>query len=453
MKISRIYIKIFLSFILLLFVTEIMIFGLFKHLALDPGHRRYGKIIEIVAEVTHPYITRAMKGPEREGLQNYLAELARRSGLQVWITEHEKITFKTFSGERPRLEGKILVMDKKTYQVRRERHRMVFLLTLPFSEKKGDAIHLFYRAPRGSLHETDFLKGLLLIGFILALILFPFARYISRPLKKLRDSALRISRGHLDERVDISGKDEIGQLGGAFNAMAANLEKMVNGTREMAASISHELRSPLARLRVAAEMIEEKAHMQEVNLPEHLFAAVNEEIEEMDRLIGRILDLEKVEMRNASREKIILAFNELLSDALERFSDLFARRSMKLQADIQEDNFYLPAIREDLSMAVNCILDNTARYAPEGSPVTVALAKQENKIIFSVTNRAFDFPPEKIKEVFTPFAKMHEASGAGLGLSLVKKVVENHGGTVEARCSEENFTIEVILPLVPGADK
>lgn len=330
----------------------------------------------------------------------------------------------------------------------RERHRMIFKVIIPLkSEGSNESLVIFYNARNYQLHETRFLRGLIIIGVILALLLFPFARYISRPLKKLRDSALRISRGHLDERVDIAGKDEIGQLGSAFNRMAENLENMVQGTREMTANISHEIRSPLARLRVAAEILEEKARMQEVDLPERIFNTFNSEIEEIDHLVGQILNLAKVELRNASIEKETVSFSELLEESLERFRDLFNKKDLELNRTISTDPLPVSLVKEDITMALSCLLDNAVRYSAEKSSVVVSLVSDENEIILSIDNRTEDFHEKDLEEIFEPFKRFNNSPGAGLGLSLVKKVVENHSGSVSAFFRDSIFSIRVYLPV------
>lgn len=433
---------------LLLVVSEILIFGLFKHLAIDAAHKRYGNILEAVLSVTKPFVAEQLKGQGREGFFQYLQNISNESGLQIWIEDDKEVTFKTYGDKQPQLKEGIQTSRKKLYTFMRERHRMIFKVIIPLkSEGSNESLVIFYNARNYQLHETRFLRGLIIIGVILALLLFPFARYISRPLKKLRDSALRISRGHLDERVDIAGKDEIGQLGSAFNRMAENLENMVQGTREMTANISHEIRSPLARLRVAAEILEEKARMQEVDLPERIFNTFNSEIEEIDHLVGQILNLAKVELRNASIEKETVSFSELLEESLERFRDLFNKKDLELNRTISTDPLPVSLVKEDITMALSCLLDNAVRYSAEKSSVVVSLVSDENEIILSIDNRTEDFHEKDLEEIFEPFKRFNNSPGAGLGLSLVKKVVENHSGSVSAFFRDSIFSIRVYLPV------
>ena len=447
MKINRIYIKIFLVFILLLVVSEVLIFGLFRYLSFFPAHGRHGEMLEAVASVSRTYAAEQLSGPGRQNFLTYLKQLSEQTGVVVWLKQGDEITFRTFKDEMPRFEGPFNETKKPSYIFRHQRRGMVLQVEIPMEKAGNESLVLFYDGRHVAPHDGRFLQGLLAIGCILALLLFPFARYISKPLRKLRDSARRISRGHLDERVSISGGDEIGQLGEAFNDMAENLEKMVTETREMTAHISHELRSPLARLRVAGELLEEKIKGGEGNAAERLFTTMNSEIEEMDHLIGQILLLSKVEQRDASMEKKPHDLREVVSSTMERYSNLFKKRTLSLKMHFPPEPVNVDMVKEDISMAVSCIVDNAGRYADEHTSVKVTVNPLERGVLFSVENRGGTFTEEEREHLFEPFRRFNESEGAGLGLSLVSKVVGNHGGTVKAEYADGLFAIHVKLPV------
>jgi len=447
MKINRIYIKIFLAFIVLLIVSEVLIFGLFRYLSFFPAHGRYGEMFEAVASVSRNYAGDQLSGPGRINFLTYLEQLSERTGVVIWLKQGDEITFKTFKEEMPRLEAPFHEMKKPSYTFRRQRRGMVLQVEIPMKEKRGESLVLFYDGRHAPHHDARFLQGLLAIGCILALLLFPFSRYISKPLRKLRDSAQRISRGHLDERVSVSGGDEIGQLGEAFNDMAENLEKMVTETREITAHISHELRSPLARLRVAGELLEEKIRGGGGHAAERLFGTINSEIEEMDHLIGQILLLSKVEQRDASIEKVPHDLREVVNSTMERYGNLFKKRNISLKMHFASEPVPVDMVKEDISMAVSCIMDNAARYADEHTSVEVTIKLSEGGVLFSVENRGGSCTEEELEQIFEPFRRFNESEGAGLGLSLVRKVVGNHNGTVRAECVEGFFSIHVKLPM------
>lgn len=447
MKINRIYIKIFLSFIILLIIAEVLIFGLFRYLSFFSVHARHGQMFEAVASVSRTYAAEQLSGPGRINFLAYLEQLSQRTGVVMWLKQGKKMTFKTFSEEKPLLEAPFHEMKKPSYVFRRQRRGMVFQVEIPMEKGSRETLVLYYDGRSIRHHDPRFLQGLLIIGFILALLLFPFSRFISKPLRKLRDSARRISRGHLDERVSVSGGDEIGELGEAFNDMAQNLEKMVTETREMTAHVSHELRSPLARLRVAGELLEEKIKGGEGHAVERLFGTINSEIEEMDHLIGQILLLSKVELRDASVEKEPCDLREVVSSIMERYSNLFQKRNLSLKMHFTAESVTVDMVKEDVSMAVSCIMDNAVRYSEEHTSVEVTVVHAKGVVLFSVKNQGEPFPEDELEHIFEPFRRFNKSEGAGLGLSLVRKVMINHSGTVMAECVEGLFSIHVKLPV------
>jgi two-component system sensor histidine kinase CpxA len=141
--------------------------------------------------------------------------------------------------------------------------------------------------------------GLLIIGLMAALLIIPVSRIITNRLEQLRQSALFIAEGNLTHRVAIRGRDEIGDLAQAFNRMADKMEVMIRSGKELTANISHELRTPLTRIRIAEEMLREKWESAVKDQEGRYLDAIREDILELDRLIGRILELSKMEIQDS----------------------------------------------------------------------------------------------------------------------------------------------------------
>ncbi|MCU0597558.1 MAG: HAMP domain-containing protein [Desulfobacterota bacterium] len=271
MKPSKIYIKIFHSFLLILTVTEILIFGLFgiimgRYFQSEFEHYASAQVM-VVKEVMDSKIGAApdLDLSQNEPLKAFIRDWGEALGAQVWLQDpNGRLVAKSFSGDLPaeRLalqKGRARdLRDFRLYHGHKAGPRRYAVIPIKLEAKKSAELHvLFFK--REPIHpEEGFGLGLAIIGVVIALLVIPVSRLISKPINELRHSAQRIAEGDLSHRATVKRKDEIGQLGGAFNHMADRLEKMIRGSRELTAHISHELRTPLARIRIAEELLNEK---------------------------------------------------------------------------------------------------------------------------------------------------------------------------------------------------
>ncbi len=223
--------------------------------------------------------------------------------------------------------------------------------------------------PRGH----DPMRGLLFIGAVLvalALGSVPLARSISAPLETLTATARRIGAGDLSARSNVKARGEVGELGRAFDEMAARLEALVRGERELLANVSHELRTPLARIRVALELA---AEGDRERARRHL-AEIGADLSELDALIDDVLTAARLDARGAgawpvARDPVDLA--AVVRDAAERFREAHPDRLLEVDVDPAA-----PPASGDAALLrrlVAILLDNAAKYSDAPAPVTLAL--------------------------------------------------------------------------------
>jgi len=201
---------------------------------------------------------------------------------------------------------------------------------------------------------------------------------------------------------------------------------MIQGGKELTANISHELRSPLARIRVAEELLREKCDATgEKELKRHL-DSIQGDIEEMDRLIGQILDLSKMDLHD-------VPLNLLKAVRLTK-----------------EFSFNQPFVgdRKALRTAFSNILDNAAKFVPEKGNLIVKVISENDWLKISITNSSDPISPEDLERIFEPFYRQRETSkrGSGLGLAITKKIIERHGGSIRAVNSPEGLEIQILIP-------
>lgn len=293
-----------------------------------------------------------------------------------------------------------------------------------------------------------FAGGLLLIGTLLGLLAWPVSRRITQPLERLEASALRIAGGDLSARVEITGEHMIGrQLGSAFNMMAETLERMVRGGKELTANISHELRSPLTRIRIAGECLKDALDRGDSKDAEEMLQAMWDDIDEADRMIGRILEFSKLDLHEPLPMDEEVALAEVVEGVVKMVAPMARMRRTDIRLDL-DPSVLVPGDVEWLRAVFKNFLENALKYTSEGGLVQVSVRRGNGEAIVEVTNTLERMEPEELELIFKPFyrGKTSCGEGSGLGLSIVRKIVELHRGEVGARNVPEGFQVWVRLP-------
>ena len=461
MKLTRLYTKILVSFILVLIVTEIFVFGLFmaavgKEFRSRVEKYTYGKVLlarELLLEKA-----KASPGVPVEDnplIGESVSHLAKILGAKIWISSRDGVpihrSFQEDIPEKIRRLSKEKGWDKEHFEMYSRFHRGTNYMAVPLKPPGEGPLVLHYLSEgmEKPPHGGRFLLGLAVIGGIVALLIIPVSRRISGPVNRLTRTARSIAKGDLSRRVDVTTKDEIGELGSAFNTMADRVERMIRGGKELTAHVSHELRSPLARIRVAVELIENKLDGKSKEAVGSRLDQIREDIEELDRLIGLILTYSKLDLRQDALK--LERFNpmDLLETLLERFRPSMNEKGLLLETRFADDAV-VSGDADAVRTAFSNLLDNAVKFTPEGGRIAIEAeaSSGEGDFIFTITNTVDAVDEDDLTEIFEPFHRSETvtAQGYGLGLAITKKIITMHGGSIEASNSEDGFTIRMRLP-------
>jgi signal transduction histidine kinase len=460
MKPSKIYIKIFFSFLVILVVTEILIFALFgiimgRYFQSEFDHYA-SALVTMVKEVIDSKINTPpdMELSKNEPLKEFIRNWGEILGAQVWLQDSDgHLVAKSFSGDLPaeRLtlqSGRSRDFgDFKVYHGRKKGPKLYAVIPIKLKEGKNAEVHVLFVKREPAHPEEGFSWGLGIIGVVIALLVMPVSRLISKPINELRHSAQRIAEGDLSHRATVKKRDEIGKLGRAFNHMADRLEKMIRGGRELTAHISHELRTPLARIRIAEEMLREKLEQQNYKDLSRYLNEIQEDVEELDALIGRILMLSKLDLKEKPLSFQPVNPVDLMEGILSRVTPALEQRNL----DLTTDFCFEPPLWGDadaLQTIFSNLLENAVKYSPSGGRVSVEMKAAGDAMEVVVTNTADKIADEDLQKLFEPFHRVgtKKEAGFGLGLAIAKKSVEAHGGSIEAFNAEEGFRIRMRLP-------
>lgn len=321
------------------------------------------------------------------------------------------------------------------------------------SEKTGDTYLFIYRIPHPELdawHRESLLWPLSALGIALVVLtlfslLVTFS--ITRPLSRLRGAVHDLGQTTYQQNSLAklaNRRDEFGVLATDFNRMGARLQSLIGSQRQLLRDVSHELRSPLARLRIALALAE-RANPEE---REKLWPRLTRECDRLEALISEILVLARVDADNASAEDVDL--NALLA-TLQKDAQLSSpEQTVRLQAELQLNLKGWPTMIE---RAVDNLLRNAQRFNPSDQPIELQASRQGERIVISVRDHGQGVQAEHLSQLGEPFyrAPGQTAAGHGLGLAIAKRAAERHGGTLTlANHAQGGFVASLELPLVPG---
>lgn len=288
---------------------------------------------------------------------------------------------------------------------------------------------LLTRTPRGAIRLLpDMSVRMTLLVFALlvsALVAWLLARTLSRPVEALKRATRALADGDLDARVSgglAERRDELGQLSRDFNDMASRLEASQRSQKELLRNISHELRSPLARLRVALGLAQR-------DVGDHAsLTRIEKEAERLDWLIGEILDFARADAGAPRTEVFDLTtlVRELVRDARFECGTEGPRIEFPADASVR-----VKGQRDALASAIENILRNAAHHA--GRRVSLCLQRSAGGLTLSIADDGGGVPEEELALLFEPFYRGDKVGTAGLGLAIARRVTELHDGSIEAR--------------------
>ena len=290
-----------------------------------------------------------------------------------------------------------------------------------------------------------FVWMLVLVGLAVALGTYPLIRRLTKRLNTLQNGVEQWGQGDLSTRVKVSGKDEVAFLAERFNTAASRIEALVGSHKSLLANASHELRSPLTRIKMGLELL--NGSQSEAAI-QRLKDEISRNINELDQLIAEILLASRLDSAQAD----VGSFETV--DLTGLAAEECAKSGAELQV-LSESVIAVQGVPKLLRRLMRNLLENANRYAKAGQtqPVVLSLELDAKQVTLRVTDHGPGVPAELRERIFEPFYRAPGASerdgGVGLGLALVKSIAQRHGGSVrcEAAASGQGACFVVTLPL------
>lgn len=287
-------------------------------------------------------------------------------------------------------------------------------------------------------HELIILSSTLIIGLLLAYIL---ANNISQPIRILEHGMNRLAAGELDARVSQQlddRKDELANLGIQFDKMATQLQKLVEKERHLLHHVSHEMRSPLARMQAIVGLLE----AQPKNYEKYI-ARLESELTRMDTLVGELLTLSRLETANMPMEKEPIPIVEFMTQIVEDSQSVASQFNHTVELEVKnlDENARFDGNENYLYRAFDNVIRNAMNYSPEGSKIKVLLHEDRKNLHIEVIDNGNGIKEEQIPHIFTAFYRADSSNGkngTGLGLAITKHVTEQHCGKLIAENVKPN---------------
>jgi signal transduction histidine kinase len=292
---------------------------------------------------------------------------------------------------------------------------------------------------------ASYIPFYLLILAAVALVCWVLAVNIASPLRTLARTVDRFGAGDLSVRVNSKRKDEIGELSRAFDRMAERIGTLVTAERRLLQDISHELRSPLARLSFAAELVKTAEDR------EAAVERMKKEIHRLTDLVGALVQMTRAEGDPSSKFPELVRIDRLVSEVVE---------DCRLEADARGCSIGLAA-REQVSLrgdeellrrAIENVVRNSIRYTPQGSQVEVSLEMACGAVRIAVRDYGPGVPDWALTKIFQTFFRVDDSrdsatGGAGLGLAIAQRAITLHHGNVWAENAAPGLRVRIELPL------
>lgn len=311
--------------------------------------------------------------------------------------------------------------------------------------RSEDGAYYFFQMPAGWAILPPLLSWshLAVLG-ILALLSYVLARHLVAPVRELEHVLERFGNGDLSARVTSRRSDELGRLAQTFNQMAGRIETLLAAERRLLMDISHEIRSPLTRLNLAVELA------RSVEDKQAALDRIQREADRLNELVGGLLQVTRAEGDPGTLRRQPVNLAALVRDTVADSELDLQARNCQVAVDAP-DKLEIEGDYELLRRAFENVLRNAIRYSPPANVVNVRLTNQDGGVSIEVRDRGPGVPAHLLDRLFEPFFRVEQSEGArsggfGLGLSIARRAVLLHNGSITAENADPGLCVRIHLP-------
>ena len=302
---------------------------------------------------------------------------------------------------------------------------------------KKDSFHVFISINQNVASEYTNYLAPLIVSIFLMVIFNLFIRRFLRPVKLMKKRISLLAAGDMSSKITIKGNDELADLSMSINKMIADIKTLLNQKQQLLLDVSHELRSPLARIRLLTEM-----------LPEHKNRKkLVDEVVFLEGMISNLLYSDKlslpytnVQYENIKTKNLITKILDLINVDLNRFDINNTIPNLEVWVD-----------ETKLIIALRNLIDNALKYGDPEQQVEIEVLQKQQMVVFKITNYGNKIQPSDLNSIFKPFFRSQNnkntISGFGLGLTICKKIVDSHLGNLSMTSTDNGTSFLIEIPI------
>jgi two-component system sensor histidine kinase CpxA len=462
--IRSLFLKIFLWFWLAMALIGLALIGITMTTQSQPLIPPQPALISDALAGYSQHAVETLETKDKRALAIYLRSIERKTRVRLYLF-NEHLT--ELSGRSTSRANNIATEVRNVAMLAAQSHEtqvkigMLSIIGAQPQRGRGGKRYVFAGAiPRALLTATYVplstrLLRVLAVLLTGGLVCYGLARYVAAPVSTLRDATRRLAAGDLATRVGPElgrRRDELTDLGRDFDLMAERMESLIVRQRRLLGDISHELRSPLARLNLALGLARRYAGDEAAGALDR----IERESERMDELIGQLLSLVRLESGDMARHDEPVELQRMVQ-AIAEDADFEARGRNCSVRVVATTECWTLGTPEFLRSAISNVVQNAVRYSSDGTAIEIALSlgsdeRGATQAIINVRDHGPGIPEAALQDVFKPFYRVADArdrqtGGTGLGLAITDRAVRSHGGSVQAsNAPGHGLIVELRLP-------
>ena len=431
LHIRSLYVAVFLVMV----TTLSLSFLVFRDISGRLERKHFDPVYDRLDELQLENSSRIFRTDGQKALATYLKSLDHRSGAHHYLLDAHGIDLLTGDNR-----SDLLPPSPSTKWRIRDDGRSVA------SQRSEDGQFWFAAVGKPVRPRLrTFLPYYFLVIGVTAILCWLASVAVVTPIRRIAASIASFGHGNLSVRVDTTRQDEIGQLGNSFNQMAERLQRMIASERRLLADISHELRSPLARLKFAVKLARTSPDS------EAAFDRIDRDVDRITSLVAGIVEITLAEGDPEAQGAEIVRLEELLQEIVHDCALEAEAHGCRIALSGHSAGEIL-GNRELLRRAIENVLRNAIRYTPAQSTIDVDLADDSGTANIAIRDWGPGVPESMLTRIFDPFFRVEEArnalgGGSGIGLSIARRAVQVHHGVIAAENAFPGLRVTIALPL------
>ena len=426
--------SLFVAVLIAMVSTLTLSFLIFREISLHLERKRFDSVYDRLDRLQMEESVRIKDSRGTKELGDYLAHLDQVSGARHYLLNAEGID--VLSGE----DRKSLLPPPpaESWRIRTDFHSVA-------AQRTADGQYWFAAVGgKPGPWLLAYLPYYFLVAGATALLCWLASVVVISPVRGIAASIARFGRGDLSARAHFTRRDEIGQLAGSFNQMADQLQRKIVAERRLLADVSHELRSPLARLKFAVRLARTSPDA------EAALDRIDRDVDRITSLVAGIVEAASAEGDFEDRRLETVHLGNLIDEVMRDCAVEAEVRHCKIALHGRPD-VEVTGVRELLRRAVENVLRNGIRYSPEWSVVDVRSTVDSKGVEIAIRDYGPGVPDELLTRIFDPFFRGEEANGSngngsGLGLSIAKRAVLVHSGAIAAKNADPGLCVQITIP-------